>query len=546
MTDEFAEIREAFALESAEMLAEIESALLALNSHPSATDEFNRLFRAVHTVKGSAGIVSADHVEQFCHHLEHLLVKVREENRQISPELLTLCLQCHDHIKLLISVFESGSEAPPENHSRMLSLLTDRQTETASCHEEPLPPPQPEPGSRYEVSGQDDSAAAQKVVRVDARKLDQLINLVVELVTAGSELEAFVKKTGDSSSIESASQVSQLVKKIQERAMVFRMVPVGDLFRRFQRLVHDLAEDGGKKIQLITSGTDTELDKVMAEKLREPLVHLIRNAVDHGLETVDERLAAGKPESGVIQMNAFHEAGCIVIEVRDDGRGISRQKLLLKATEKGLLRGQDPSDSELFSCIFEPGFSTLDQATMLSGRGVGMDAVKRAVEELRGRIDLTTTEGEGTCFQLRMPLSLALIDGFMVICGNDQYILPMDQVDETIDLTQEKGEELARRGYLDLRGEALPCLDLNQALQQPQSAQKGRFAVVVRQNNRRIGLAVDRLAGEIKAVIKPLGQLYRNARLISGATILGDGTIALIIDLPELIRGWGNSHKELR
>lgn len=536
MIDELAEIREAFALESVEMLAEMESALLALETVPALGDDFNRLFRAVHTIKGSASIVSADQVEAFCHALEHLLVKVREHELPLTKELFTLCLQCHDHIRNLIVAFESAETELPPRHDQLLTMITRWQPPDVI---EAAVPAEPDLLQTDEVNTEE-SAASQKVVRVDAQKLDQLINLVVELVTASSELESHVKQTGDNASLESAAAVSLLVKKIQERAMVFRMVPVGDLFRRFQRLVHDLAASSGKKIQLIIAGADTELDKVMTERLREPLVHLIRNAIDHGIEPPAERQAAGKPATGTIRMNAFQEAGSIVIEVRDDGRGICRERVLQRAVERGLIRPLEVVDRDPLALIFEPGFSTTEEATLLSGRGVGMDVVKRTIEELRGKIDVTSSEGQGACFQLRLPLSLALIDGFMVTVGNDAYILPMDLVDETIDLPAEAAAGLLLRGYLNIRGEALPCLDLRDIVKPAVPAPLSRFIVVVKQDGRRIGLAVDVLVGEVKAVIKPLGRLYRDARIISGATILGDGTIALILDLPELLRIHGS------
>lgn len=533
MTDEFAEIRQAYALESAEMLAELEGALLALESLPVIGDDFNRLFRAVHTIKGSSSIVSADHVESFCHSLEHLLVKVREEKLPLTRELIGLLLRCHDHIRGLIAAFEAGSMELPPQHAQILASITNWQTPPEEACRKPADeglPFLPEDTSSESLS------TAQKVVRVDALKLDQLINLVVELVTASSELESHVKRLGDSASLESASSVSLLVKKIQERTMVFRMVPVGDLFRRFQRLTHDLSASTGKQIQLNTSGQETELDKVMAERLREPLVHLVRNAIDHGIELPHERQAAGKPATGTVSLHAFQETGCIVIEVRDDGRGINREQVLRHAVERGLISHQEAAERDPLELIFEAGFSTLDEATLLSGRGVGMDVVRRTIEELRGKIVVSSTQGVGSTFQLRLPLSLALIDGFMVMLGEDAYIMPMELVDETIDLPPHARRELAQRGYLNIRGEALPCLDLQRLLQPGHTGQEGHFAVVVRLEGRRVGLTVDRLAGEVKAVIKPLGRIYRNARLISGATILGDGTIALILDLPELVR----------
>ncbi len=539
MTPEQQEIREAFALEAVEMLAEMEGALLELGAHPqSAGDGFNRLFRTVHTIKGSAGIVSADYLEQFCHSLESLLVRIREHELLLSHDLIGLFIQCHDHITRLISGFESGDDTAPPRQSPLITALesyvapaADESVMTESSRED-------EAGQELaqDVAGGASIIASRKVVRVDAQKLDQLINLVVELVIAASELESHVKRLGDSASTESADRVSLLVKKIQERAMVFRMVPVGDLFRRFQRVAHDLSDICGKKIQLVTSGQETELDKVMAERLYEPLLHLIRNAADHGLESAAERRAAGKPAHGTISMNAYQETGYIIIEVQDDGRGISSERVLAKAIASGLVKEHEQGGRDPLSLIFEPGFSTMDEATMLSGRGVGMDVVLQTVESLRGKIEINSVEGKGTSFLLKMPLSLALIDGFMVSIAGDNYILPMELVDETIDLPTEQCRQLAQRSYLRVRGEALPYIDPLRIVNPDASVPLERFAVIVRYEGRRIGILVDRLVGELKAVIKPLGKLYSDVRVISGATILGDGSIALILDLPELIR----------
>lgn len=534
--DELAEIRAAFAIEASEMLTEMEEALLALQTVPAIGDDFNRLFRAVHTIKGSSSIVGAEYIEQFCHDVEHLLVRIREQELSLSNDLIALFLQCHDHITALVDNYANAAGAlpPPARHAQLLGII-------AAWHETPEPDAVAEPEPQElelllsEEATTDLPAAVQQIVRVDANKLDQLINLVVELVTASSALESHLKQQGDATAIESASGVSTLVKLIQERAMLFRMVPVGDLFKRFHRLLHDLSASNGKQIKLKVAGGETELDKVMAEKIREPLVHLIRNAADHGIELPDERRAAGKPPFGTIRLNAYQEAGNIVVEVADDGRGIDRGRVLRKALERGLIRPSEVSERDALALIFEPGFSTLEEATLLSGRGVGMDAVKRAVEELRGSVDITSSEGLGTTIKVRLPLSLALIDGFMVAVGQEYYILPMDLVAETIDLPPESQRELRRRGYLDLRGQALPCLDLRTILKSDGTAPESRFAVVVQGAQGPVGLAVDQLMGEVKAVIKPLGRLYHQVRIISGATILGDGTLALILDVPELL-----------
>lgn len=532
-SEEQAEIRFAFALETAENLAEMETALLALESRPEIGDDLNALFRAVHTIKGSAGIVGAETVELFCHDTEHLLSRVREQELPLTRDLVALLLQCHDHVRALVGAFEAGTASLPPIHDQLLSRIATwlalpcHGTGDVREHEVPAP-------SAAETLAE--SNADRRIVKIESGKLDQLINLVVELVTATSELESHVKRTADPAAAESAATVSLLVKQVQERTMIFRMVPVEDLFRRFQRVLHDLAAETGKQLRLQTTGVETELDKVLAEKIREPLLHLVRNAADHGIEPPDERLSAGKPPFGTISLNAWQETGSIVIEVADDGRGINREKVLQRGLERGLVRTGDAAGLDPLSLIFEPGFSTIEQATRLSGRGVGMDVVRKIVEGLRGKLELESLEGSGTKVRIRLPLSLALIDGFMVAVGGRFFIMPMDLVDETLDLSPADLQRLEGRGYHDLRGEALPCLDLRASLQIDAPAPASRFAVVARTGARRTALVVDHLEGAVKAVIKPLGNAYRDVRIISAATILGDGSIALILDIPELLK----------
>lgn len=530
--EELAEISAAFAIECSENLAEIESALLALEACPEVNPHFNSLFRAVHTIKGSSSIVGADIIEQFCHEMENLLSRIREHEIGIDADMILLFLQCHDHIRNLISQFESNDNSPPPlAHARLLNLISTRlQTPAASI--ETKTSPQEPAQSDTDLA---DNSVSSKFVRVDAQKLDQLINLVVELVTASSTLEATVKSTNHAGSMEASSAVSLLVKQVQEKSMAFRMVPINDLFKRFQRILHDMASGSGKKVQLVLSGGDTELDKVVAEKLKDPLVHLVRNAIDHGMEAPSERAAEGKPSLGTIHLSAFQEAGAIVICISDDGRGLNRDRILQRALETGLIRPDELTSRDPLALIFEPGFSTLDQATLLSGRGVGMDVVKRRIDELQGKIEISSIEGKGTNVRLRIPLSLALIDGFMVLVDEKPLIMPMELVEETIDLPPEALIELKAHGYLPLRGEALSCMDLRQFTQRETVAPISRFAVVVKNEGKRVGLIVDQLVGETKAVIKPLGRTYRNIKAIAGASILGDGSIALILDLQELI-----------
>lgn len=314
------------------------------------------------------------------------------------------------------------------------------------------------------------------------------------------------------------------------------MVPVQTLFQRFQRIIHDIGRTTGKQIKLHISGGDTELDKAVAEKLHDPLLHLVRNAIDHGIEVPAERSARGKTPSGTVHMKAYHDSGNIVICVSDDGQGINRENVARKALERGLVKHDAlVAGVDVLSYIFEPGFSTLEDATMLSGRGVGMDVVRKVVESIRGRIDVETEEGAGSTFQISIPLSLSLIDGFMVSLGETLYILPMDLVVETMESPSAQRRAGMPNGCLQVRDQLLPCLDLRKVLGVTDAPPKVQHVVVFRHGATGVGLIVDQLHGEIKTVVKPLGRLYRGVVCISGASILGDGSIALFLETGKLV-----------
>jgi two-component system chemotaxis sensor kinase CheA len=379
-------------------------------------------------------------------------------------------------------------------------------------------------------------ARESQLLRVAADKLDVLINLVGELViaSAGNALQA-----REPAQVEAAAQVTRLVEEIRERALKLRMVEIGETFARFQRVVRDTARELGKDIALQIQGAETELDKSMVESIADPLMHLVRNAMDHGLETAEARLAAGKPAQGRLRLAAGHDAGSIVIEVADDGGGLKRDRILGKAIERGLLAAEQAatmSDSEVWQLIFEPGFSTADKITDLSGRGVGMDVVRRNIEAIRGSIDIESQAGAGTTIRLRLPLTLAIIDGFMVESAGRTYVLPLDAVVECLQLPPETGH---RGHYINLRGEVLPLLDLRTALGGRGEPPARRNVVVVHAAGQRAGLVVDRLLGEYQTVIKPLGELFAHLRGIGGSTILGNGMVALIVDVPALLAHFG-------
>lgn len=373
-------------------------------------------------------------------------------------------------------------------------------------------------------------------IRVDADKLDILINLIGELVISGAGTSLYAHEAGNSSLIESVSTLSRLVEEVRDAALRLRMVQIGATFNRFQRVVRDMSKELNKEIDLVITGAETELDKTVVEKIGDPLMHLVRNSIDHGIEAPEIRLARGKSASGVVQLNAYHDSGSIVIEVSDDGGGLNADRILSKAIEKGLVaEGQQLELHEIYNLIFQPGFSTADQVTNLSGRGVGMDVVKSNITELRGTVDVMSTPGEGTVFRVRLPLTLAIIDGFLVGVSNSSFVVPLDMVLECVELNELSHGNEGCRDYIDLRGEVLPFISLREVFSLEGQRPRRESVVVVQSGGIKAGLVVDRLMGEFQTVIKPLGKIFTQVRCISGSTILGSGEVALIIDVPGLV-----------
>ncbi|MDY7572748.1 chemotaxis protein CheA [Actimicrobium sp. CCI2.3] len=369
-------------------------------------------------------------------------------------------------------------------------------------------------------------------IRVDADKLDQLINLVGELIIAGAGVNLIARRAQNSELQESSSKLSSLVQEVRDSALQLRMVKIGATFNRFQRVVHDVSREIGKDIALDIHGEETELDKTVVEKIGDPLLHLVRNAIDHGIEPAAIRLASGKPARGRVTLDAYHDSGAIVITVSDDGGGLKRERILAKAIERGLVdAGRELSDSEIYDLIFEPGFSTAAEVTNLSGRGVGMDVVKRNITALRGSVNVTSAEGVGTTVTVRLPLTLAIIDGFMVEIGKSVFAIPLDMIEECIEYSAEPGHD-----YTDLRGSVLPFIRLRDLFSVSGAPARRENIVVLKHAGQRAGLVVDTLLGEFQTVIKPLGQLFSQVDCISGSTILGSGDVALILDVPALVR----------
>ncbi len=374
-------------------------------------------------------------------------------------------------------------------------------------------------------------------IRVDAQRLGHLINLVGELVTSSAAIRVMVKRAGVEDMTEVVDGVDYLVAEIRDNALQLRMVPIGESLSRFRRVVRDACQELGKEIEFVITGGETELDKTVVEKMTDPLTHLIRNAIDHGIETPEIRQDRGKPASGTVHINAYHDSGHIVIEIEDDGAGLDTARIRAKAEAKGLVKPEDVlSHEDTLRLIFAPGLSTKEQATNLSGRGVGMDVVRRNIEALRGSVELDSTLGQGTKVTIILPLTLAIIEGFLVGAGRDQYVIPLSQVAECVEMSA--ADALQRHGehYINLRGEVLPFIRLTDLFENAGQRHEGQreSLVVVRFGHHKMGLAVDTLLGELQTVIKPLGKLFERLRGVAGATILGTGDIALILDVAEL------------
>lgn len=397
------------------------------------------------------------------------------------------------------------------------------------------------------ASGDGKSAKANENVRVPAERLDELMDRVGELVIAQSRLSQLAGGSGDLTLRAVSEDVERLSGELRDTMMVLRMVPVTHLFSRFRRLVHDLANETGKRIELVTEGETTEVDKSVIERLADPLVHLVRNSCDHGLETADERLASGKTEAGHIHLSARQQAGEVIITIKDDGRGINKDRVRAKAEASGLIAANASlTDQELYQLIFQPGFSTASEVTNLSGRGVGMDVVKRTIDALRGTINVVSRPGEGSEISLAIPLTLAIIDGLLVRVGNGRYVIPLSAVEECLELSVEEDMRSRGRSFISLRDSLVPFLRLRDLFRTGTKPDQFQKVVVISTGSERVGLVVDQIIGDHQTVIKGMSKLHHDVATFSGATILGDGDVALILDVGHLVAEGQQQEAHLR
>jgi two-component system chemotaxis sensor kinase CheA len=450
-----------------------------------------------------------------------------------------------DEMKLVCTPLAAAIASPP---LAPLQATAEEALPPAAVRDAGPAAPQPEKKreepKREETKRPDDKANA--TVRVQAERLDELMDRVGELVIAQARLSQLAAATDDISIKGIAEEIERLAASLRDTTMGARMVPIGSLFGRFRRLVHDLSRDLGKPVEFVTSGEDTELDKTMIERLADPLVHLIRNAIDHGIEDTASRTAAAKTESGRIEIAAIHAGAQVLVTVRDNGAGLNTTRIRAKAEEQGLIApGAAMSDQDIHQFLFHPGFSTAQTVSALSGRGVGMDVVKRTIEAMRGSIDISTTPGNGTTVTLRLPLTLAIIEGLLIRVGEGRYIIPLSAVEECAELSADDERERGR-DFLNMRGDLVPFLRLRNLFDSEGEPDLHQKIIIASSGETRIGLIADQIIGSHQSVIKSLSKLHSDVTMFSGATILGDGSAALILDVAQLIAtGQGLAEKQL-
>ena len=568
LTEDLALLRE-FHGESVELLQNIEQGVLVLEENPTDAATIDSIFRAFHTFKGSAGLLHLDAMRDLAHDLESLFDEVRCSRLSISSEIIDLILAGADALKRFTR--EIGAQLQGTNAgapilvptrqiiARVKSALRGgplpKAASVTEAEANPLkayrgvafsPAAKPLPEVRQSPTGAPGEQAvlgpSSGFVKLDTAKLDNLVDLVGELVIAQSMVvqNPDVQMINSLQLVRCLRQLSRITTELQRNAMSLRMVPIRAMFHKMNRLVRDLATQQHKHVQLVLEGEETELDRNIVEKLSDPLVHMIRNAIDHGLENSDDRVANGKPGLGTIRLTAAHQRGGIVIRIQDDGKGLDRSRILAKAIDRGLVKTDaNLTESEIFSLIFQPGFSTAEKVTDLSGRGVGMDVVRRNIENLHGKVEIQSPPGQGTTFTILLPLTLAIIDGLLVGVGGERYIIPTLSIREsfrpppgTVKTVQGRGE------VVSVRGRQTPLLRLGHYLGRTSRAVKPEdgIVVVVESGDSARGLLVDELLGKQEVVIKSLGHAFGQQNLLAGGAVLGDGWVGLILDVDTLVQ----------
>ncbi len=555
-----AEIVREFITESREGLDQLDRDLLALEKGDSDAELINRIFRNIHTVKGTSGFFEFSKLEALAHSGESLLDSIRSSRVLASAAITSALLQLVDGLRTLLNSIETtGSEGSADFSSlieRIRGLDAPAPSDTSEDEIQAMPQPTPivesseqvaEPATSASAAESADAAgkagAVDSTLRVDVAVLDQLMNLVGELVLTRNQLVQFIKQHTDPSLIQASQRLNLITSELQEGVMKTRMQPISNVWSRFPRVVRDLAKQLQKQVRLDMDGKETELDKTIIEAIKDPLTHIIRNSVDHGIELPAARAARGKPGEGRIQLKAYHEGGYVIIEVIDDGAGLNTDRIRQKALERGLVTSDKlarMSEQEVHRLIFMPGFSTAEAVTNISGRGVGMDVVRSSIERIGGQVDISSRSGCGSSIRIKIPLTLAIVPALIVSSGGSRFAVPQVVLVELVRVDPDDSalviESLGGTHFCRLRGDLLPLVNLNAALglagsESPLDTAKPTTIVVVKAEATTFGVIVDEVLDTEEIVVKPLGKQLKNIRVLAGATVMGDGQVALILDV---------------
>lgn len=538
---DMSEFHAIFFEEAQEHLDSMESLLLALDVGNPEDEQLNAIFRAAHSIKGSASTFGFPDMAAVTHDLETLLDRVRKKELALTEEIVDITLVAKDLLRNQLAFHQGGETVDEADIKSICSAIQKLASgENTAVEQKPKVAEIAEANDVVMPKATTGSTASASI-RVGVEKVDQLINLVGELVITQSMLAqtAQVEFIENERLYERLQQLERNTRELQESVMSIRMLPVSSVFSRFPRLVRDLAGQLGKQIELRTFGEATELDRGVIEKITDPLTHLIRNSVDHGIEMPDQRVENGKSAKGILTLSAFHQGGSVIIQIKDDGAGLNRDRILNKARERGLSVTENPTDQEVWALIFAPGFSTADVVSDVSGRGVGMDVVRRNIESLGGRVDIASETGLGTTITIRLPLTLAIMDGMSIGVGDQLYIVPMTAIIESLRPAASDIKFIAGQGRLVfVRGEYLPMIALYEVfgLKPVQKNPEDGILVIVDTELGRAALFVDELLGQRQVVIKSLESNYRKVPGISAATIMGDGSVSMILDVSETVR----------
>ncbi len=538
-----------FLSESRDYLSAMNQHLLELEREPGAEEPVRAIFRAVHTVKGMSATMGYQVVADLAHEMESVLDRVRRGEQAVTPALMDALFECADALEMAVERSVKGEGEQLDLGALMERLRVAGLSGGASgaAGGSDVGSAAGGAGSRSAAganggSGGDEQAArpapsATRSVRIDLRRLDKLMNLMGELVITRGRLAGLVAPIDDGALGEAMAQASRLIGELQDEIMLCRMVPVGQVFDRYPRLVRDSARALGKDVSFTIVGNEIELDRSMLVEIGDPLTHLLRNAVDHGIESPEERVAAGKPAKGALELSVARERSTVTIRVSDDGRGVNRAKVLARAQEAGLVDASrtDLSDDELVRIISRSGFSTAERVTGISGRGVGIDAVMNRVRSMGGAVELRSRDGEGTTVTVRLPLTLAIVRALLARVRDEVYAVPMAHVNETVELAPQLLRTVRGREVMTMRDDVLPLIRFDELVNLPRESDEARQVIVLEVGERRAGLVVDELTGQQDIVVKQFDPVRDAMSLFSGATILSDGAPALIVDVGSLM-----------